>query len=93
MSRRVFTDKGVMAKKQYRCDACDQWLMAGYTVADCETDEQRERVKAAEADKWQILPGQQYRKQTGIYDGEFYTYRGRIDMDSVTCDLEMWDDY
>ena len=53
---------------------------------------QRKAVLAAEADNWRILPGQKYRKCKGIYDGEFFTYRARIDMDSVTYDLDMWED-
>ena len=63
---RVFTDKVVTAKKHYRCDASEQWRRAGYTVADCETSEQRMIVEAAEADKFRILPGQAYRKVTGF---------------------------
>ena len=51
---RVLTDKIVTAKKYYRCDASEQWPRAGYTVADCETSEQRLMVEAAEADKWRI---------------------------------------
>ena len=89
---RVFTDKIVTAKKHYRCDASEQWLRAGYTVAECETAEQRLMVEAAEADKWRILPGQAYRKVTGIQDGELCTYRARPDMDAVCADLDMWDE-
>lgn len=63
-----FTDKIVTAKKHYRCDASEQWNCAGYSLAECETGEQQ-LVEAAEADKWRILPGQAYRKVTGIHDG------------------------
>jgi len=47
---RVCTDKIVTAKKHYRCDASEQWRRAGYTVAECETAEQRLMVEAAEAE-------------------------------------------
>lgn len=89
---RVFTDKIVMAKKHYGCDASKQWNRAGYTVADCETPEQRLMVEAAEADKWRILPGQAYRKVTGIHEGALSTYRARPGMDAVCHDLDMWDE-
>lgn len=89
---RVFADKIVIARKHYRCDASKQWLRAGYTVAECETSEQRLMVEAAEADKWRILPGQAYRKVTGIHEGEFSTYRARPGMDAVCSDLDMWDE-
>ena len=48
-------------------------------------------VEAAEADKWRILPGQAYRKVTGIYEGDFYTYRARPGMDSVCYELDLFD--
>ena len=89
---RVFTDKIVTAKKHYRCDASEQWRRSCYTVADCETSEQRLMVEAAEADKWLILPGQAYRKVTGIHEGDFCTYRARPGMDAVCADLDMWDE-
>ena len=87
---RVFTDKIVTAKKHYRCDASEQWRRAGYTVAECETSEQRRMVEAAEADKWRILPGQAYRKVIGIHEGKLSIYRARPDMDAVCSDLNMW---
>ena len=89
---RIFTDKIVTARKHYRCDASEQWRRFGYTVADCKTSEQRMMVESAEADKWRILPGQAYRKVTGIQGGEFSTYRARPGMDAVCRDLGMWDE-
>lgn len=89
---RVLTDKIVTAKKHYRCDACEQWNRAGYTVSDCETNEQRMIVGAAEADKWRIFPGQAYRKVIGIHEGNFCTYRARPGMDSVCIDLDLFDE-
>ena len=88
---RVFTDKIVTAKKHYRCDASEQWQRSGYTVDDCETPEQRLMVEAAEADRWRILPGQAYRKVTGLHEGEFSTYRARPGLDALCADLDMWD--
>ena len=89
---RVLTDKIVTAKKHYRCDASEQWRRSGYTVADCETSDQRLMVEAAEADKWRILPGQAYRKVTGIYEGDFCTYRARPGMYSVCNDFDLFDE-
>ena len=89
---KIFSDKTVTAKKEYRCDACAQWDRAGYMLNDCETHEQRLKVASAEADGWKILPGQKYRKVTGINDGVFMTYRARLDMDDVCYDLNMWDE-
>lgn len=84
---RVFTDRIVQSKKHYRCDASEQWWRSGYTIADCETSDQRLIVEAAEADKWRILPGQEYRKIIGTHDGDFCTYRARPGMYSVCKEL------
>ena len=89
---RILTDKIVTAKKHYHCDASEQWLRSGYTIAECETPEQRLMVEAAEADRWRILPGQAYRKVIGIQDGELSTYRARQGMDAVCAELDMWDE-
>lgn len=89
---RIFTDKIVSAKKHYACNASEHWLRAGYTTAYCDTDEQRLIVEAAEADKWKILPGQAYRKVTGVYEGNLCTYRARPGMDSVCYELGLFDE-
>ena len=88
---RVFMDKIVTAKKHYRCDACEEWIRSGYSLDDCETSDQRLIVEAAEADKWRILPGQHYRKVTGIHEGDFCTYRARPGMDALCFELGFWD--
>ena len=87
----VFMDKVVTAKKHYRCDACEEWRRSGYSLDDCETSDQRLIVEAAEADKWRILPGQPYRKVTGIHEGDFCTYRARPGMDTLCFELGLWD--
>lgn len=69
----IFIDKIIRAKKPYRCDASDLWDDAGYTHAECETDEQRIAIELARADGWMILPGQCYRRVVGVEDGEFFT--------------------
>lgn len=89
---RVFTDKIVIAQKHYPCDASKQWKFVGYTLADCETSDQRLIVEAAEADKWQIRPGQAYRKVTGIHEGGIHTYRARPGMHAICIDLDLFDE-
>ncbi len=89
---RVLTDKMVTARKSYACDACYWWDHTRYGLDDCETSEQRLIVEAAEADKWHILPGQEYRKVVGIRDGELTTYRARPGMHSLCIDLGLFDE-
>lgn len=81
-----------IAAKRYLCDACEWWRASGLTLDDCETDEQREAVRKAEAAEWSIHPGEQYIYARGVESGEFYSYRGRPDMDEVCRDLDLWRD-
>ena len=89
---RVLTDEIVQARKHYACDACRQWGRSGYSLSDCETSDQRMIVEAAQADRWRILPGQQYRRITGISEGALTTYRARPGMQSVIEELKLCDD-
>jgi hypothetical protein len=89
---RVLTDELVQARKHYLCDACYHWLQSGYELNDCTTSKQRLIVEAAEADNWKILPGQKYRKVTGIWEGELTTYRARPGMQSVIEQLGLCDE-
>lgn len=90
---RVLSDKIVTARKHYLCNASEQWWRSGYSIDDCDTSDQKQIVEAAKADKWKILPGQKYRKVTGIHEGELCTYRARCGMDSVCLELGLFDDY
>jgi hypothetical protein len=89
---RVLTDRLVQARKHYPCDASYHWLQSSYSANDCQSSEQRLIVEAAEADKWRILPGQTYRKVTGIWEGQLTTYRARPGMQSVIEQLGLCDD-
>ena len=89
---RVLKDELVQARKHYPCDACYHWLQSSYGLNDCTTSEQRLIVEAAEADKWKILPGQKYRKVTGIWEGKLTTYRARPGMQSVIEELGLCDE-
>ena len=86
----VISERIVQAKKGYPCGACAVWDDMGMSLEDCQTDDQREIVKAAQADGWRILPGQLYRKLIYVEDGVVRTYRARPGMDSVCHDLDLF---
>lgn len=88
----VVSDKLVTARKKYKCDASYWWNRSGYSLADCETDDQRLVVQAAEADGWKILPGQVYRKMVGSHEGRLTNFRARPGMDSVCNALGLYDE-
>ena len=81
----------VEAKKTYHCDACAVWDSMGMALEDCQTDEQRKIVKAAQADGWRILPGQMYLKTVYSEDGAMRTYRARPGMDYVCRELGLFE--
>lgn len=65
------------AKKDYHCDAChhlrESWNDAD--ISDLPNDE-REAIELAKSHNWRILKGEKYVCQTGVYDGQYFTFRG-----------------
>ncbi len=82
-----------VARKNHHCIACEAWLDSGYTLDDCETDEQREIVIKAQKDGWKILKGEKHMKQTGVDFGVFYTARAKLDMDKVVYALDLYPEF
>lgn len=89
---RVISSRTHVARKTYLCDASAIWRSSGYNLDDCQSNEQRLIVEAAESDRWKILPGQAYRKLTLVSDGSICTYRARIGMDSLCYQLGLFDE-
>lgn len=89
---RVLSQKNIVARKTHLCDASYHWRESGYALVDCDTDDQRLIVEAAQACGWKILPGQLYLRVTVIHEGSICTYRARIGMDAVCRDLGLFDD-
>lgn len=70
------------AKKHYQCQACE-WLV-NIPIEEIElSDDERLCLDAAKADHWKILPGQKYIKIRGKFDGEWQTFRARIDVNEI----------
>jgi hypothetical protein len=78
------------ARKNYRCTACESWLHSGYSLVDCQSEEQRQAVESAKADGWMILKGQRYLSQVQIDGGSIYTVRARLDVNALCNDLELY---
>ena len=79
------------ATKFYACDACAAWHRSGYGQQDVGADDWL-IIEGAQADKWKIRKGEQYRKIVYKDGGEFVTYRSRIDMDALCLRLELFED-
>jgi hypothetical protein len=88
----ILKDEVRAARKHYNCDASALWCNYSMKLDDCETGDQRLIVEAAQADKWKILPGQQYRYMRGIFEGRMVTWRERVGMGSVCRQLRLYED-
>jgi len=62
------------ARKEHRCEASEYLLGCGYNGMGLSFAELRDVVKA-KRNNWKIQPGAKYIKQTGIYEGAFYTFK------------------
>ena len=71
---RVISRATPTANKSHNCDAC-VWLdAAGYNGMGFSFAEMRSVAKA-KANKWKIIKGEMYTKQSGVYEGEMYTFK------------------
>jgi hypothetical protein len=86
----VLRDTVQTARKHYPCDACHAWLRSNYGKNDVTADEWL-TVEGAQADRWKIRPGTDYRKVVYV-DGGLYTYRARLDMDALCLKYELFDE-
>jgi hypothetical protein len=59
---------------------------------DCVDEWQREALRAAEADGWKILPGQQYRYVRGIGEDGPFTWRERPEMGKLCRAHDLFDE-
>jgi hypothetical protein len=75
----------------YPCDACEIWLNTGYDKPDVSVGDWLV-IEGARADKWKIRKGVKYRKIISIDNGQFSTYRARLDMDNLCNRLDLYED-
>ena len=88
---RFLSEKIVTAKQHHNCDASRVFLQSNYGANDISADDWL-TVQACEADNWKIKPAQEYRKTVYGDMGKIYTFRARLDMDSICTRYEMYDD-
>jgi hypothetical protein len=75
-----------IARKPYRCDAA-------HVIRDTDCDftaEERATIESARAGGWMINKGDQYVNCSGKWDGEFETFRARIDLDAICQDYDLY---
>ena len=78
-----------IARKDYHCEASD-WLG---NFSDDEFDEEELTVIArARHEGFKILKGERYTKTTGKWEGEFSTFRARIDLNNICIKHNAYDE-
>lgn len=87
----IISDTTQIAAKSYPCAACEIWLNTGYDQSDVSAGDWL-IVEGAKADNWRIHKGTKYRKIVSVDNGQFSTYRLRLDMDALCQRLNLYED-
>jgi len=84
----VYTKTKPFARKTYQCDA------SGFVyemLAEIEwTADEKLMIDAMCADDMKIKKGQQYLQIKGLWDGDWQTFRGRLDMVNLCDKYDLW---
>ena len=77
------------ARKDYHCDASD-WI-SNYGEDEF-TPEEWGIIQKAKLEKNKILKGTKYHKVTGKWEGEFSTFRARIDLNKICMANDIYEE-
>lgn len=96
----VLTDEIRTARKEYSCDASEyvrEWVSEGMYVPGRHIGESGKvkfsdlrKIAAARSEGYKILKGSKYKYQRNKYDGDIYSFRGRIDMTEMCHRYKLW---
>lgn len=88
MGWEVETTSEPIARKNYRCDACD-WIHDSINQGIFSFAEYR-LIAKARRDNWQIKKDQRYLKVSGKWDGDWSTFRARPEMHDLCVEHEIY---
>jgi len=80
-------DSKPVARKEYKCQAWP-WIDNGISFDDLDATE-KEVIEKARKEGFKILKGTRYLRVDGKWDGEFTTYRARLDLQKICDDHEI----
>ena len=81
-----------VARKEYHCEASD-WIRNGPGIDDSYfTEDEMKVIRKAKAEGWKILKGSKYFKTEGVWDGEWSTFRARVDLNQICLDHDLYGD-
>jgi hypothetical protein len=81
------------ARKDYHCMACEN-IQQAWNDADIQAlpDNERDAYELARSHNFRIHKGEKYVCQSGVYDGEFYTFRGIPAMVDICHKYELFEE-
>lgn len=82
------TESKPIAIKEYDCQAWP-WIDNEGCYPDDFTEEEQAIIENARNEGFKILPGTQYLRIDGKWEGEFTTYRARLDIQKICDDHEL----
>jgi hypothetical protein len=91
MSIIVLSSSCPVARKDYSCDSWE-WLSNAWPLGDFLSFTEMRKVVKAKRNSYKIKKGDRYFKQTGLYDGEFYTFRAIPDLNEICMKHDIYDE-
>lgn len=88
MSWSLLKETHPVARKEYHCEASD-WIGNNCDLNELTLNELAVFEKA-KSERFKIMPGTKYVKITGIYNGEFSTFRARADLNKICLDRDLY---
>ena len=79
-----------IARKTYRCDAADWIINSGLCEGDYDPADWAV-IRNAEKENYKILPGTKYINIRGLWDGEWSTFRARIELEVICQKYELYE--
>lgn len=79
------------ARKDYPCGAWEWISNSGYSERDFKPEDWQV-IENARADDFMIKKGTEYTQTKGKWEGEFCTFRARIDLDKICSDYDLYPD-
>ncbi len=78
-----------VARKNYHCEAANWINSSGFVEADY-SPEDWAIIEKARAEDWEIKKGTKYTKTSGKWEGDFTTFRARLDLDEICQQYEIY---
>ena len=80
-----------VARKEYRCQACD-WIREDEITGEYYTYAELRKIVKARQEGWRIKKGEKYIKQILNNGGELYTYRARPEIHDICLKYDIFCD-